>query len=161
MELICKICQNTSGNRLHIAREMAFGLCKKFRYLECGACGCLQLWTIPRDMKTYYPPGYYSLQPHSAVKAWSRCNWSAHACGRTNLVVRVVSYSFFSHGPRLAVRRVDAPKTAGILDVGCGRGYLLEDLARSGFRHLTGAGLLWNRIWYNESGVKGVQKIDC
>lgn len=135
----CKICGNREGNRLHKVREMAFGLRECFMYLECGECGTLQLMEIPGDMAKYYPREYYSLQPHGTLKAFVRRKWSAHAFGQKNLVGWLLSEIFFAHRPMLAVRRVNPPKTARILDVGCGRGYLLQDLAFLGFRNLSGA----------------------
>jgi len=37
-----------------------FGLRDEFRYLECGACRCVQLVDVPADLSKYYPPNYYS-----------------------------------------------------------------------------------------------------
>jgi|GEM_PF-5382685 hypothetical protein len=31
------------------------GLGDPFDYLECSACGCVQLLNIPADMRRYYP----------------------------------------------------------------------------------------------------------
>src|ERR1051326_2305515 len=139
MEQLCKVCANRESNRLHTAREMAFGLRNTFTYLECGGCGCVQLLDVPRDMAKYYPPGYYSLQPHGTLKTWLRRRWSAHAFGRKNLAGWLVSEMFFPHRPMLAFKRANPAQEARILDVGCGRGYLLQDLADLGFRNLTGA----------------------
>jgi SAM-dependent methyltransferase len=154
MKQVCKICENADRNRLHIVREMAFGLREQFTYLECGRCGCVQLLNIPQNMAKYYPPGYYSLQAHGALKTLVRRRWSRHAYGKKNLVGWFVSYAFFPHRPMLAFRRVNPPKTAQILDVGCGRGYLLQDLAALGFRNLTGADPFVERDLAYESGVK-------
>ena len=46
----CAICGNQPNNTIHIAREMMFGLRDAFRYLECAACGCVQLLDVPSDM---------------------------------------------------------------------------------------------------------------
>ena len=150
----CRICGNNEGNRLHTAREMAFGLREPFTYLECGGCGCVQLLEIPSDMAKYYPPGYYSLQPHGTIKTLMRRRWSAHAFGKKNLVGWFVAYAFFAHRPMLAVKRVNPSKSARILDVGCGRGYLLQDLAMLGFTNLTGADPFVEQDLNYESGVK-------
>jgi hypothetical protein len=59
---VCSICGNTGGNKTHSVREMMFGMRDVFQYLECGACGCLQLLNIPKDMGKYYPEQYYSFR---------------------------------------------------------------------------------------------------
>jgi SAM-dependent methyltransferase len=40
---------------------MMFGLRERFDYLECGACGCLQLLDVPDELSRFYPDSYYSL----------------------------------------------------------------------------------------------------
>lgn len=135
----CQICQNTDGNRLHVAREMAYGMGDSFTYLECGRCGCVQLLDVPADLGRYYPPDYYSLQPHGALKTFVRHRWSAHAYGRKNLVGWLVTTFYGPRRSMQAVARVNPPRSARILDVGCGRGALLQDLAWLGFQNLFGA----------------------
>ena len=150
----CKICQNTESNRLHTAREMTFGLRDQFTYLECGQCGCLQILEFPADMGRYYGQDYYSLQPHGKLKIFVRRKWSAHALGRKNIVGWLFTEFFFAHRSMLAVRRANPTKEARILDVGCGRGNLLMDLAWLGFKNLTGADPFIERDLVYENGVK-------
>ena len=68
-QIACAICDNRHGNSIHLAREMMFGLRESFRYLECAACGCVQLLEVPDDFATYYPPTYYSFASESRLKA--------------------------------------------------------------------------------------------
>ena len=135
----CKICGNAENNRLHEAREMAFGLRDKFTYLECGACGCLQLLNIPADMARYYPGDYYSLQVHGKLMTFVRHQWSAYGFHGHNAVGRAFSSVFYEPYAMQAIRRADVAKTARILDVGCGSGRLLLDLKYLGFENLHGA----------------------
>lgn len=154
MNRVCKICGNEAGNSLHKVREMGFGLRESFDYLECAQCGCLQIVDVPRDMAKYYPPGYYSLHPHGKLKELVRQRWAAHAFGENNVLGWAVAQLFFPHRPMLAVARVNPPKTARILDVGCGRGYLLQDLARLGYVELRGADPFVERDLTYPNGVK-------
>ena len=154
----CRICGNTEANQLHVAREMAFGLRDKFSYLECGACGCVQLLDIPADLHKFYPPDYYSFQKHGKLKTFLRHQWSAYAYGRPNPVGWLVSNLFFPNWAMRAVRRSAVLKTASILDVGCGSGRLLLDLAYLGFKNLTGVDPFIPRDIAYDCGVRVFKK---
>jgi len=137
---------------------MAFGLRDKFEYLECGSCGCVQLLEIPRDMAKYYPPNYYSFQKHGALKTFIRHQWSAHAYGNSNLIGKLVAGLFFANRAMESVRRSGVSKEARILDVGCGSGRFLLDLAYLGFANLTGADPFNERDLVYENGVRVLKR---
>jgi len=134
----CRICGNSTRNQRHVAREMMLGLKNEFLYLECGACGCLQLEQIPEDMARYYPTNYYSLTEHGWFKSFLRRCWARHAYQRPNPVGWLLSEVVIPHEAMLAIRRTGLGKNAAILEVGCGSGRLLSDLAWLGFTNLTG-----------------------
>jgi SAM-dependent methyltransferase len=134
----CRVCGNLAGNRLHVVREMMLGLREEFPYLECGSCGCLQLVQIPGDMAKYYPPNYYSFDQHGAFLTFLRRRRSRHAYGHFNVVGWMLSELAVPNDAVRAIRRTGVEKEAAILDVGCGSGRLLLDLAWLGFKNLTG-----------------------
>jgi SAM-dependent methyltransferase len=135
----CKICGNTSGNKTHTAREMMFGLRDKFEYLECGNCGCVQLVNVPSDMAKYYPPNYYSFQKHGWAMTQLRRRWAAYACGASSLAGWFVTELICPNNAMTSVHRLKLPKSAKILDVGCGSGKLLQDLHYFGYSQTSGA----------------------
>lgn len=123
-----------------MAREMMFGTRERFPYFECGACGCLQIAEIPRDPGKYYPAGYYSLErrrpgrrhPLRSFLVRSRARYCLLGSNRLWGLrsKRYGSYEWFKKtGTRFDSR---------ILDIGCGSGRRLLEMAAEGFTNLTG-----------------------
>jgi len=133
----CKLCGNAKGNREHIATEMFFGLGGSFRYLECGACMSLQLLDIPSDVGRYYPSNYYSLAGESQLKRMLKGIRARHAMVKPSVLGALLTRAF---GPaNLAwLSKLNIGLNKPILDVGCGSGEILRELATIGFTDLTG-----------------------
>lgn len=143
----CRICGSIAGN-IFGAREMMYGTREPFRYFECDGCGCLQLIDIPSDMSPYYPKDYYSFNEPAAIPTRNR--WKQYLNEYRN------SGCLFGHDPISWILSKVRPGTdyvqlskllrpsgirtlsAKILDVGCGSGDLLNEMANAGFRNLTG-----------------------
>lgn len=141
---ICAICGNRSQNKRHLAREMMCGIRAKFTYLECGACGCLQLLDPPADMSAYYPRQYYSYQrQQQPIGSWNsvrrhlRKSRNRSYFGISSLIRPFLGIPP-SYAALYAFSKIKAPKMAAILDVGCGAGLLLQDLLDVGFRNISG-----------------------
>jgi 2-polyprenyl-3-methyl-5-hydroxy-6-metoxy-1,4-benzoquinol methylase len=129
---------------MHSVPEMMFGAQESFRYLECSNCGCLQLLDAPTELGRYYPSSYYSFRSKSDSEAWnSRVRSSLRRLRNhlyllelgclTSLLDRLAAYE--------QIRSFAAAKPsrdARILDVGCGSGTLLKDIADLGFTRLLG-----------------------
>src|SRR5437588_10289747 len=136
--LICALCGNTKENKVHGVREMFYGTRECFDYVECAACGCLSIATIPRDLGRYYPDDYYSKLPHSGARqpAWKlslkrqRLNYWL---SRPNFLGRLLARG--ENGPWFidALRRLSIGPDDRILDVGSGTGGLLIYMAAEGF----------------------------
>jgi SAM-dependent methyltransferase len=142
---------------------MMFGTREPFNYLECGACGCLQLVTVPDDLSRFYPKDYYSYAPSEPVAAGplQRVKLRAmhhllahrmHGGDALGWAIGLVQDKF-KWVPRGAI-------TFGsrILDVGCGTGALLLTLRDCGFTKLTGADpFIGSDILY-QGGVRILKK---
>jgi SAM-dependent methyltransferase len=147
--MACAICGAEGGKR-HEAREMMFGMREAFSYLECASCGCLQLDPRPADMKKYYPEGYYSfaartapdLLPGGRLRRWLfRKRNEAQLFGGNGLwgwVAKVRPRPDVKPLPAYLRQAARKGLRTRILDVGCGSGELLRQLAAAGFRHLRG-----------------------
>lgn len=160
----CRICGNSRGNRAHHAREMFLGTRDPFTYVECSACGTIQLDRIP-ELGRYYPEDYYSFRPAEGAAggvglkrrlarrgaAFLRRRAARYYCTRRRALGEYRSplgRLFASRMGRLVVgfpaHIRDAPIDLGltlrskVLDVGSGAGTDLVSLSHFGFRDLTG-----------------------
>jgi 2-polyprenyl-3-methyl-5-hydroxy-6-metoxy-1,4-benzoquinol methylase len=137
----CRICGNDIDNPPVVAREMMFGTREEFVYLECAACGCLQIMEMPAGIGQYYSPGYYSLSSRprpSRLKHLLGRARSAQARGQAGLPGRLL-VRVFGIAPVvewLAPAGLDFD--GAILEVGSGAGHLLRYLYHAGFSNLTG-----------------------
>jgi SAM-dependent methyltransferase len=86
-----------------------------FEIVVCSSCGLGRTEPAPADLLRYYPTGYYGL-------GGIRFNPLVEAAIRT------------SRGARVAAVIRAHPAPGAILDVGCGRGLMLAELARRGWR---------------------------
>ena len=162
----CRICGNRENNLIHHAREMMFGTRDPFDYLECGACGTLQLCEIP-DLARYYPKDYYSLNAEEnddgAAKSVSKIRLAARYAenfllNRKNRLSRLIirkQWRFRTYFPDyLKESLLDLEFDSKILDFGCGAGQLLQALHYYGFRNLTGADAFIESDIFYPNGIR-------
>ena len=135
---VCKICGNESGNREHVAREMMWGFRDPFTYLECSACGCVQLVNVPVDMSKYYPHGYYSFAEAGPLKNILVLRRAAYALGRRTAIGWLASQVLGADQAMESVRWANVPVDASVLDVGCGSGELILHMSLLGFKSVLG-----------------------
>jgi SAM-dependent methyltransferase len=155
----CRVCGNSSGDLLHRAREMFAGTRGEFDYVECAACGTLQIREVP-DLRPYYSGDYYSLRPPERAAGVGFKGRLAYRAG-SFMRGRVAGYYSgrrlrFGFPAYLKETRLDlrlAPDSP-ILDVGSGAGETLLALRRLGFRDLVGVDpFVASDVTY-ESGVR-------
>ena len=159
----CRICGNEKGNKTFIVNEMMFGTKEKFEYLECAACGCLQLVNIPGDLSKYYPNEYNAFDKQSFIEKNRLLN---------RLQNKKVKYllnenkSLLGWGLNIIKRDsfenklVDAgvKTTYKILDIGSGTGGRLIRMRKKGFTDLTGSDLFIKENIVYDEGLRILKK---
>lgn len=132
----CRICGSVGAHARHQAMELMHGTREAFGYIECGACGCVQIEAVPADLARHYRADYYSLAEDPALH---------YRSAPKNLLKRLFDQASLRLGtparmPAIAaLRRVPGLHSGSrIVDVGCGSGHLLFRLHNAGFRQLTG-----------------------
>ncbi|MES2263026.1 MAG: class I SAM-dependent methyltransferase [Pseudomonadota bacterium] len=147
----CRVCAAQGDCAIFPLQEMMYGSREAFDYMQCGACGCLQIRTIPADLARHYPADYYSQQPRTEPPApaglkgfimrWY-CRGAAvrpdAPLGRALRALLPVPGDFAEYGHYLLAARLRGANER-ILDVGCGASpYLLAALRRCGFMAVEG-----------------------
>lgn len=152
----CAYCRSDRQGSEHVAPELMFGTRELFSYLECAACGSLQLKEVPRDLARHYPPDYYSLAggnempsdgsdtERSTLRHYLRRLRTRHRLGHRTVVGKWLcsrSEDWFETRSGFSwswFRNLGIDLDSRILDIGCGQGHLLRALHASGFHNLVG-----------------------
>jgi 2-polyprenyl-3-methyl-5-hydroxy-6-metoxy-1,4-benzoquinol methylase len=141
--MTCRICDAEGHHRRYELREQMFGAPETFTYFECGSCGCLQIETIPVDLGRYYSSDYHSLSfsverafqnPIRNVGRRLRCR---AAIGQGNAVGRLLLRRY-PDDALASLARLRPTASTRILDVGCGKGYVLCQLFDAGITNVMG-----------------------
>lgn len=141
---------------------MMFGFRDAFDYVECRACGCLQIAEIPRDLARYYPEKYYSYGPvgePSALRRFALRHRFAQSAGGVNTPLGRFLVQRYGAPPLAGwARRLRLEKTDAVVDVGCGSGGLLVQMSAAGFENLTGLDPYIERDLFYKCGVRVLKR---
>jgi SAM-dependent methyltransferase len=158
----CRACLSEAARKKFSAREMMFGSREEFEYVECAECGSVQIAEIPtaQVLARHYPADYYAFELSTKGKRLFRRVLASlrtqHLLGAPNLLGALFAriWPLPATGIVDLLRRAEVKWDAGILDVGCGSGALLDELASMGFRNLLGADPFLERELVTPNGVR-------
>jgi len=140
-QFFCRICNNTTGNKSYVAREMMYGYRDEFEYLHCAECGCLQIKQVPDNLSKYYPKDYYSFQKHlnaNFLKSFFRHQRAKHFLYGKDIMGMLVSKIYDTDKYYTLLKKFKISFESEVLDVGCGEGNRLLKMSQEGFCNLTG-----------------------
>ncbi len=160
----CPACLHTENLLVRLPGEPGAQR-EHFNYVLCNACGTLAIAEIPDNLGRYYGEAYYSFSSRSlnGLKHWLKVQRDSYELFRRGAIGALMA-SFTATQWRLRTLRplfdgslgTKASLNASILDVGCGAGALLRELADLGLTNLTGSDLFVPAETH-ERGLKIVQ----
>lgn len=165
--MLCRVCGDEGPHRVFNAEEKMYGLGHRFEYFQCGSCGCLQIAVYPANIGDYYPGDYYSYNmkrpeirvsrnAFNAMLRRTRNRWLVEHRGWVGRVLAGVFPYTELPLPEFMIR-LGIPLDAAVLDIGCGNGKLLCELANYGYSRLTGLDpFITNDLEY-KNGVRVVK----
>ena len=117
---------------------MLHGTRETFDYVECLACGCVQIAVIPDDLSRFYPDDYFSFRSHrgldrNVVRRLIDPRRARSVFGARNWIGAVAEKISRPLDYMRWVQRAGLGLNARVLDVGCGGGKTLLNMALGGF----------------------------
>lgn len=139
----CRICRTQGDFPTYRAREMLHGTREAFDYFECTACGCVQITDIPADLSRFYPDGYFSFRIHrdlerNAIRRFIDPRRVRQAFGHHDILGAMAEKVSRPFDYVRWVQDAGLDQTARVLDIGCGAGKTLLNMALGGFPEPTG-----------------------
>ncbi len=138
----CNICGNSELNEVFTAREMMFGTGKLYKYNKCLSCGAMQIDKPVTNINELYPDSYSGFADYKnnivlSIKKILLQKIIASEIGHRSLTGDLLKNYAKNH---LAARSLKGLIEPGmkILDVGCGKGELIEALYNIGFKNVSG-----------------------
>lgn len=111
----CPICGGAAREPLYATRDRHYGIQGEFQLVRCVGCQLVHLDPMYSDeeLSNFYPTDYYSYQPRTTKPA-------------KELIRRLVGMRIHTKDPLF-------PKPGRMLDVGCGTGWILEEMRDNGW----------------------------
>jgi len=139
----CRICRTSGEFPRWRVREMLHGTREAFDYVECVGCGCVQIADIPEDLSRFYPGDYFSFRSHrnldrDPIRRFIDPRRVRSRFGGREVLGAIAEYISRPFDYLSWIKDAGLGKDARVLDVGCGAGKTLLNMALGGFPEPTG-----------------------
>lgn len=136
----CRVCGHVGEMTSWQLNEVMFGSFEPFAYQLCASCGSLQIERIPSDLSRHYPANYYSIRGNTGSDLIHRIRSGGlrHSAGGWSVFGMMLKWVGRLPSDSIWLEACKPSFDARILDVGCGRGDRLRELALAGFGRLKG-----------------------
>ena len=115
-----------------------YGGRQEFIYRACKQCETLSLVNPPSDWAPFYGKAYYSYSSQSPIKLWIKSKRNSFEWDGKSLLGHLFFKLFGSSKVIDWVKKCRVNKHSRIVDIGCGSGQMLRELAAISFSSLTG-----------------------
>lgn len=109
-----------------------------FGYLKCKYCNCIQIKNLPKDMSVYYNSNYYSMKTSGLGVFYEFLEINSLKYNISRKKISLGKLINFVHQGENRAYLAEVKKSDAVLDVGCGKGHLLKNLALLGYKNLYG-----------------------
>lgn len=165
----CKICGNVANNKMYILSERILNKGDKFSYFLCNRCETLQLADKIKNVEKYYCnyrvfKSKYNYRKNCAQKILEQLIAQLYLI----LPLKEEQMRKFGGGKFLylwSLRNTHVKKRDYILDVGCGSGNWLGQLAHAGYKNLYGVDKYADEViaqgWnFRKGDISSAEKIE-
>lgn len=143
-QITCEICGSPNVTFFN-ATERMYGLGGNFTYINCQDCRTIYQKEKLDDYSKYYPQNYYSfdlkkLDIHSlkqTIRNFKKRSRDSYYFFKAGIIGKLLT-SFREESATHVSNHIDFHRNMYILDVGCGAGEYIYDMAEVGFNHVYG-----------------------
>lgn len=127
----CPLCQSPDWKRLRVCSDLLYGVPGEFQFVRCANCSHVYMNPRPTvaDLPRCYPGGYVPHQAYRESVSPQRSPWYLSRGVRRIPGLRALYYWLVETRSAIVPSQVSPGRA---LEIGCGRGDFLEQLARAG-----------------------------
>lgn len=134
----CRVCDHIQKAVSFVAKDYFLGTKKEYPYHLCHVCGSLSIIKIPEELDELYA-NYYSFSDLPEI-SFVRSEIYKYVLKNIGWFSKALSFCLTHQNdlPIKSLQPIRIKRNMRILDVGCGAGFLLRFLHKTGFKNCLG-----------------------
>jgi len=139
MKSHCRVCLNIKKNKTLFPKELTLGTRAEFEYIVCNKCRSLSICEVPKNLEEYYKK-YPSLEGNpKCLRGLKKLLYKNSILREHQLSKFALKFDQSYDSYKLkSLFPLNISSHDKILDVGCGKGELIQSLSLIGCKNLTG-----------------------